>query len=483
VLDAGVRLTVTTESSGPDARWTWDARTDWAGRVVTRAPRGRLERIEVQADGFDDAYGPTSPPDGRPLDTMAVTGDLAAGGPVHVVVTLRPWPLLRLDGSVVDEQGKVVQDAVVSATNWGLVDSLVRTDAQGRFRAIVDARQGPPRNVELRVRTPGWVVRVPRAAVDVAEDGSDARVTLTVQPSATIRGRVVAQDGGGVVGAVVRWTGPRQGRSAPVAATGADGRFVLADLEPDGRDASQERAGRVVATAEGLRGASTADFQLVPGRTADVGTIVLTPGRVLDGLILDPLGAPAPGVRVTLSPVAFMIPPGLVREQFRFATTDAVGRFRVGDVDWRSILTAEPRGPGEVEATRPVEPDGPDAHLSVTLQLEAGARSRGRVRRPPSAGRVSAGARGPRDRKDAGPVVATDQQGRFRFRSTPRARDAGLRRHAAAKCRCGDDHPDPLADRTPARPDRGSPRNVSRAPARHLSLTLKPSFAPQGPPA
>lgn len=423
VPDARVELRV--KSAPPGNDWRWDTVTDSAGRVGATLPLGRLDELRVVGSWRITAYGPNCPPDDPYLTPLDIPSELVRDSPLRVVARLMPWPALPLEGRVVDETGHVVPDAAATDSSWGPRDPIARTDAKGAFRARVRADGSPTTETWLRVLSPGWVVRRPWARVERGHTGQHPTVTLVVVPSAAIRGRVVAVDGTAVARAILQWDGPDHGHAKHRAISGPDGRFVLTDLEATGPTPAQDRDGSLSIAADGFVPAWSDSFRLLPGRTADVGDVVLSRGTTVEGRLLDPSGAPAAGVRVGIYPIAWMDPPGLTRDMVLYATTDSEGRFLLSGVQSFTELVVESRGPGEARTSMPLlRKDGPPI-VSLSVRMERGAPLSGILvgaDGTPRSGNVvysqERSAAGGDSRKWTARVQA-NADGRFRFESVP----------------------------------------------------------------
>ena len=427
VPDAAVEIVVIRSDSPGEPPWTWTATTDDAGRLVTTLPRGRLDQLSVRSARFVHAHGPDRGSYDAYLTQIPSPTELVPNHPVGLVARLRPWPYWPLDGRVVDEHGRPIPDAVVSTTSWGPPEPAARADGSGWFEDVVDARDGfPGASTWLRVLSPGWVVVGPWAEVHRDDPRRRASVTVTVHPSATIRGRVLASDGTGLPNVDVSWTGPAHGHGAGGrTTTRRDGTFVLVDLETTGPRGDRGGSGRVHLAAEGFLPVWSPGFTLIPGRTADVGLLVMSRGATVTGRILDPGGAPAAGVRVGVYPAGWITPPGLAREDIRFALTDAAGRFEITGVPPRAWLLAEPRNATEVRASMTVTEPDEAPQSPVTLRLSRGSPLVGTVvdeRGAPCEASVVFRRRAqdatPADEHELEPV-RTDRLGRFRLASVP----------------------------------------------------------------
>jgi hypothetical protein len=164
--------------------------------------------------------------------------------------------------------------------------------------------------------------------------------------------------------------------------TDAAGRFLLEDVEATDRH-GQSSITSVVARAHGFDVAQGERFAAPPGRTVDVGAIVLERGSEVEGIVLDPEGRPAAGSRVCA-----WEPPAIHRGVIRaaFAVTGPDGRFRVSGLPpphdrWERTLVvrAEPRGDDEAATSVSVTTSVAAPVASVDLRLPRGILVRGTV--------------------------------------------------------------------------------------------------------
>ena len=234
---------------------------------------------------------------------------------------------------------------------------LVRTDADGRFRA----RGVPPGRVELVVRAEGCAVW--RSEV-VLDPSLPAEIQVTLEPEASLVGCVRDEHGAALARAWVRLSG-RIGLLDPSVTTGADGLYRLGGLGA-GRNDLEVR----VSSA----GSAQAALELASGEER-LWDPVVGLGLTLAGQVLDESGEPLRDWTVDV------VAEGQERPTFGSADTDADGRFLVkslADTPYRLTLAA----PGsnvavlELGGVRP----GPDeCVLRVPASRRPSARVRGRI--------------------------------------------------------------------------------------------------------
>jgi beta-lactamase regulating signal transducer with metallopeptidase domain len=186
---------------------------------------------------------------------------------VHLDIELDSGAKVHL--RVVDQQGKPVTGVKTGGrSDRGLYD--YEAEAQAEFD-VVTVGPGEDRMVLLvhEGRKLGRVIHVKEG------DDKNGPVVVTLEPSATITGRIVDADGNPVSGATIRSDLKPGGDFAlilPEVASGKDGRFTVPDL-PTGCEYSLLFEG--IAPAMRRRVAVMKDANVRPGETTDVGDIRL----------------------------------------------------------------------------------------------------------------------------------------------------------------------------------------------------------------
>jgi hypothetical protein len=185
---------------------------------------------------------------------------------VHLDLTLDPGAKVHL--RVVDQQGKPVIDVKAGGRSardrhdpeaWAQAEFDVITLGPGEDRMVSLVHEG---------RKLGRVIHVKEG------DDKNGPVVVTLEPSATITGRIVDPDGNPVSGATIR-PGLKPGGdfslSLPQIASGSDGRFTLPNV-PIGCEYSL-----VAESGAGIarRRHAFKDAAVRPGETTDVGDIKL----------------------------------------------------------------------------------------------------------------------------------------------------------------------------------------------------------------
>ncbi len=334
VLGAGARITGRVEGRGKDAL---------AGATVRLVPVDGTSRARSTNADSEGAYGFADVPSGR--------FRLMAFHPGHVDAT-----------AIVDvEEADVVQDVTMDegATirirlmrderpYTGFV-TIERTPAQrGRGQQVRTRRRAPGGQVALtgvpdgtwllRVTTPEGVGGQPPAPL-ATRSGSVYDVTIPLEATATVQGRVRTAQGEAVGGGRVRAKLDAVAR-ARVVTTDADGHYRLAGLPP----------GALRLEAAGAGGAPAAvDVVLGSGERREV-DLVLDPAGGLDVRVVDEAGRPVRGARVLVRQAGrpLLEHPGARR-------TDEGGRAHLPDL---------PVGAVDVRAVRP---DGHQGFATATV--------------------------------------------------------------------------------------------------------------------
>jgi hypothetical protein len=295
-------------------------------RVSIAALRGLMERATFTAtDGsfafaaVPDAIAVTASDDEEPSPRVArTTAAVPEGGKTELTLTL-PEPRLSLDVHVRDDRGYPIDAAQISV---GSVDPAVPfrttafTDAHGD--ATVPGAQGI--SLRLEVAAPGHA----SAAATVAPSATSADVTLGA--AETFTGVVRRSRSGQPLAAaeVTLYTDLGVRRTE----TDARGEFKITDAPPGPARLRVRATGSVTHTQE-------LTVQEAAGHTHDIGHIELDEEAVVEGTVVDAKGDPVAGARVGKDHVPTYLP--ATGHVAGFATTDARGRFHVGELEDGSI--------------------------------------------------------------------------------------------------------------------------------------------------
>lgn len=285
-------------------------RADALGRFTLRARPGQQVgsvRVYAEADGFAYSQLVALPAEPAPLAFRLVREK-------------------RLDGRVVDPDGKPVAGALVRA--WvdragvardvperlllaggaGNAEILVmRTDDRGRFSF---------RGVPSEGRSPTVDVFHPRFQTGRAASVAGSPLVVTLQPGCTVAGSVVDEQGKPVPLARVQIRRPEERGDELLDLTDADGRFRFGSAGPGRWD---------VLVQPGRYAALFAPVVASPGHAVE-NQFVVGPGAYVRGKVVDKDGTPVDGCWVGwVEPVSSGLP-----ELGRMTTTASDGTFRLG---------------------------------------------------------------------------------------------------------------------------------------------------------
>jgi len=121
---------------------------------------------------------------------------------------------------------------------------------------------------------------------------ADEKPARAVVQTGAVTGMVVDLEGRPVAGATV-WVHSKNHEKLAPTTSGVDGRFRLPGLKTDAPLT-------VWADAPGLARERRADVRIFPGKDHDIGRIVLLPGTLMIGRLVDTRGKPVPNVGVKL---------------------------------------------------------------------------------------------------------------------------------------------------------------------------------------
>jgi RNA polymerase sigma-70 factor (ECF subfamily) len=200
-----------------------EARTDEQGRAVVGVVPG-LGVLVVRASGF----------------APRILADLDVPSAGHAVTVRLPRGA-RIEGRLVDGEGRAMPGFQVEAKGFPLFDQALTTDADGRF-TVKDAPSAsdPPEPV-LNYRLALWVQKpgIPSARwfrVDPPAAGETKSLTFVWHEARALQGRVRTASGAPVATLSVKALGAGRGNEvegvAPDAQTDAEGRFRFARIPP-----------------------------------------------------------------------------------------------------------------------------------------------------------------------------------------------------------------------------------------------------------
>lgn len=335
------------------------AQTDVAGNYVLGGLGKPPTSLAVKAQGYVEI---------RDADTNAS----------WELPTLKLLPAGSIAGRVVDEEGRPVADAAITVTLdpergeedlTGLGDARqvkTRTSIRGEFRA---AGLAAGENYWLDWSKPGFVPGEKRLGpLKPGEKRHGLELVLAKGYKAV--GRVTGPDDRPIVGAYVYLIPvpgnpqrrPRECSSyydmdeqGGEAFTDAQGRFEITGLSP--------RRWELGSDAEGFVPSSVPGIYIAEGkRTVHLGTVILTPGLVIEGRVLDPAGQPIEGAEISVLKPGEL--PFLASVEER---TDGEGHFRLDQLVQGSRMDLIVAHKGFLRTTLPgLEP--PATGVEVVLQ-------------------------------------------------------------------------------------------------------------------
>lgn len=400
----------------------------------------------------------------RPLSTMRLLD--TAGRPVAGATAVLTWPFLDLGTS--DEKGQLRLPEPAPGLPLGLLRGIVleelaqtsklpaaepldfeiidassreplpgalvwsdgghrRADTRGRVRLELP----PGRLTELGVAAPGHLVRT--IGKVQRPPGSREPIVVALLPALALSGRVLDPAGEPIAGAELKvglganvyssWTWPMQNRATwpgPVT-TDAEGRFRISRLAPG-------IAYRLEVQRNGFAPRQVEVPSLDPATPPAPVEIILDPGIVAFGKVVDELEQPIAGaqIRVSTRPLSTVVDPGHFPFTTVEATTDVDGRFSLRDLS-AGLASLFVHAEGFADLTVPgleLSPGKTPADLGV-VQLERGVVIEGKVvdgeDRPLAGAEVSLqqpgfASRMRRWRTRGGlPATTTGSDGRFRL--------------------------------------------------------------------
>ena len=340
--------------------------------------------------------------------------------------TLGLHPALRLEGVVVDED-----DAPVAEVDLQLFERRTRrftrggayraqTDEEGRFVFSAVSKGFP---YWVRFAKEGYASG--QEELGVLESSQDGLRWVLLRGLRGY-GQVVDEDDRPVVGAEVRlqtqeeqtsWRSRRDfgGNREKKATTDAEGRFELLGLHPGPIE--------LRASAEGLAPTEVPGIELVEGEeSVDLGVLVLGPGAVVEGRVVDESEQPLADVRIALvegqQGMPFAMARYMIGRDSPVQNTGTDGKFRFTGLRPGQRLSVVTSLEGYVDQVVPGITAPLEEPLEIELQL--GSRVSGRVL--DTAGAVVKGAQvslGSVSRRMAyagpGQSVESDEEGRFQL--------------------------------------------------------------------
>ena len=287
---------------------------------------------------------------------------------VHLEYELQGMP--KLTGIVRDEEGKPIEGSQLQVCPTG--NDACTSDADGKFEAVFDPGSWPSSRTPMMFLVGTHKDRNLAATVQMGED--TRKLDIELEPAVTLCGRVVDQDGRGIVGAQVRvWmSGSTWGstlRTHVPVQTSEDGAFEFRAIPPGHKYTFYVRA-------EGYGENRRDDFDTadIEGDRLDVGKLVLAIANLsVSGIVVDDNDRSVAGASIYCS--------GEGQSNSR-TQTDAEGKFTLENICAGKIrISANKRGPTRLYGS--VETDGGATDVKIAIS-QSSTTSRYEPRRPPS---------------------------------------------------------------------------------------------------
>jgi protocatechuate 3,4-dioxygenase beta subunit len=339
--------TVTLRAEGPDSRWA-------ALNVGDLIDGARQEGVEIVLKSTQTIAGRVVWPDGTPATDCAIR-----------------YGYERIE----EGWGKIYEEGQVSSDGNGQFRIVKMGDEPVGLTARADP---PPRIFEPRDPQPGpetrydlstWVAFLTNHAPWVAHlkgvnPGTDALI-LTLDPAASIRGRVLDEEGHPIAKCDVHADQVREpkeswSRSGYESETHTDetGGFFLGGLHEGSWDVTAESRGY----ADTIQHAVT-----IPGNGSPT-NLVLKRSATLSGVVVDPSGKPVAHAAVKVN-IPDPNTPGAIQGWISESRTDSQGRFAIENVTPGPVmLSAEARRWSGAEMV-PLDIQSGQVITSLTLRL------------------------------------------------------------------------------------------------------------------
>lgn len=287
----------------------------------------------------------------------------------------------KITGRVLDDSGKAIQGAKVSASSWGpgsFSGNEAKTDASGKF--TLSGLEDGSFTVQASAKGYGQ-----GSKSEVSPDKEP--IDLTLNRAGTLKGRLMFGNPGKPIANFTVEANPKESADTNPAfrmfrmngtskrQSDPKGEFTLEGLTPGSYT--------IVAKADGLQDLLKEGVDVRGGETTDVGELTLEAGGVIKGKVVSkPEGLPVAGAAVRVKGAGLFDPRNFGGNRAGSVMTDLAGRFEIrGLPTGQATIIVEPAGLAKAEVSGiNISPgSNPD---EITVNVGKGGRIEGRVLGP-----------------------------------------------------------------------------------------------------
>ena len=233
-----------------------------------------------------------------------------------------------LSGEVLDEQGRMLSDALVMLLPHGLGFHRL-TDANGQFEFIYYMTRLPSKQQVLVRHTPSGLAA--SAVLQYPNKSYKLRDRIILKPAYELRGRVTDPAGRGIPAAYVKLLQRRYRNLFTEVTTDANGVYCIRSVPPPGDNLKDGYAIAACAEGFGLNQVNRIPFHDDTARPVHLEPIILLPANeVISGVVEDSNDQPVAGVLVRVYGPRFSST--VSQPPCGKTLTDAQGRFRITGV-------------------------------------------------------------------------------------------------------------------------------------------------------
>lgn len=366
---------------------------------LDRLPSG-LAALTISARGFKDVEKKDVPVGRDPKGTDVGTITLDRGK--------------KISGRILDDAGKPVPGAKVSASSWspgGVSEGEAKSDGSGSF-TLAGLEDGSF-TVQASAKGFGGASKS-----DVTPDKES--IELTLQRAGTLKGRVVFGDPARPVSNFTVEANPKESSEGNAAfrmlrmggtsrkQSDPRGEFSIEGLTPGSYT--------IVAKADGLQDLLKEGINVRSGETTDLGELALEAGGIVRGKVQSkPEGLPVAGAAVRVKGAGLFDPRSFQASRAGNVMTDLAGRFELRGLPAGQItVVVEPAGLAKTEVSGITVVPGVGAE-EIVINVGKGGRIEGRVLGPegrPKSGTMVTAIAGLTE-FSANLSAITDEQGRY----------------------------------------------------------------------